>query len=312
MSENRVEINPELTAIAITYRNPACIADEFFPTVPVGTRSFEYIRYDKKNNLTVPETLIGESGKPNRVTLNGHKESASVEEHALEEAISIVAQEEAKKSPNKINLKNNAVIQLTDLMKIRREINLSQKLSKKENYNGNFKELAANEKIDKDDVDVVKLFRNGIKNMLYQPNIMVCSKAAFFALQENPYIVSSVNKNNAKAGIASIEEIKKIFNVNKILIGESIQNASKKNEKPNFVSCWNNDIIFAYNNINPDLTNGVSFGYKAEYESLQVGEYYEGASGMKGADIIKTYMSYIDLITSPECAFLFKDVLTQN
>lgn len=310
MSEDLVQIRPDLTALAILYRNENCIADDIFKTIPKSTRSFEYFVYNKKNNLTVPETILGRNGEPNRVYGTGKSETATAEEHGLEESVSKARQKEALQAQNKKDLKKEAVQRLTDLLKIRKEITAAQMLSDKNIYSGNFKTLTANEKIDKDDVNVVKLLRSGIKNTLYKPNTMVCSKDAFYALQENPYIVSAVNKQDTKAGIASEEEIKKLFRINNILIGESIHNTSKKTDTPNFVSCWNNDIIFAYINPQPEVNNGLTFGAKFEYEPLQVFEYFDGRPGMKGADIIKVYESYKYLITCPDCAFLFKDVLS--
>lgn len=310
MSENEVQIRPDLTALTLLYRNEACIADDIFKKKPVTTRSFEYQKFDKKNNLTVPETKIGRSGEPNRVAIFGKPETATVEEHSLESPVSVARQEEAKNSQNKVDLKKETSLMLTDLLQIRKEITVANMLSTASLYEGNSQTLSNNEKIDNDNVNVVKLLRAGIKNIFYKPNTLITSKNAFYALQENPYIVSAVNKQDTKAGVASVEEIKKLFGVKNVLIGESIHNTSKKDEEANFVSCWQNDIIFAYINPNPEVNNSVTFGMKFTYEDLQVGEYFEGRPGMKGADIIKVFESYKFLITCPECAFLFKNVLT--
>ncbi|MGN0014946.1 MAG: hypothetical protein ACI37T_05955 [Candidatus Gastranaerophilaceae bacterium] len=309
MSEDLVQIRPDLTALAVLYRNETCIADDIFKTIPVTSRSFEYFKYDKKNNLTVPETIIGRDGEPKRVYGTGKPETDTVEEHSLEEPVSKARQKEALQAQNKRNLKQDATLRLTDLLKIRKEITVANMLSNTSVYAGNYKTLSANEKIDNDNVNVVKLLRSGIKNIFYKPNTMICSKDAFYALQENPYVVSAVNKQDTKAGVASEEEIKKLFRINKILIGESVHNTSKKEAAPNFVSCWNNDIIFAYINPHPEVNNGLTFGAKFEYESLQVFEYFDGKPGMQGADIMKVYEAYKMLITCPDCAFLFKNVL---
>lgn len=129
MSEDLVQIRPDLTALAILYRNENCIADDIFKTIPKSTRSFEYFVYNKKNNLTVPETIIGREGNPNRVYGKGKSETATVEEHALEEPVSKARQKEALQAQNKKDLKKEAVQRLTDLLKIRKEITVAQMLS---------------------------------------------------------------------------------------------------------------------------------------------------------------------------------------
>ncbi|MFV9531212.1 hypothetical protein ACNUIM_32135 [Pseudomonas aeruginosa] len=67
MSNAPFPIDPELTAIAIAYRNGRMIADEVLPRVPVGKQEFKYWKYDLAQGFTVPETLVGRKSKPNEV-----------------------------------------------------------------------------------------------------------------------------------------------------------------------------------------------------------------------------------------------------
>ena len=159
MSEKRIQLNPELTAIAQTYRNETCIADDVLPKVPVNTESFSYIKFDKRDFLSVPETLIGEKGRSNEVEQRGKEDTGKVENHSLKEFISVAEQEENEQSRAKIDLKERATNQLTDLMLLRKEITLAKILNNKQTYGANFKELEESEKINNDDVNALKIIK---------------------------------------------------------------------------------------------------------------------------------------------------------
>ena len=48
MSEERFELQPELTGVALAYRNKSLIADEIFPNVPVTLKSLNFLKAAKK------------------------------------------------------------------------------------------------------------------------------------------------------------------------------------------------------------------------------------------------------------------------
>jgi|GEM_PF-5744415 len=305
-----VEMQPELTAISLAFRNQTLIGSQIFKKVPVTGRSFQYRKFDRKNNLTVPETKIGQYGNPNRINNESGLVTETVETHALEEAVSIAQQKENLKAAKPVNLRETAVIQLTDVLQIRREIELAKKLGNVSNYGSNKVTLNSGSKIDIASVNAHKIIRDALKAPFYRPNTMIASKDAFFALQDNPYIVSAVKGNDVKAGSASIEEIKRLYGLTDIFIGEGVHNQSKKADAPDFASCWNNDIILAYMNPNAITVNDLTFGYTAQYSPLTVTSYNDGRPGTEGAEIIKVYYEEIDLIVCPECGFIIKDVLS--
>ena len=309
MSEKRIQLNPELTAIAQTYRNETCIADDVLPKVPVNTESFSYIKFDKRDFLSVPETLIGEKGRSNEVEQRGKEDTGKVENHSLKEFISVAEQEENEQSRAKIDLKERATNQLTDLMLLRKEITLAKILNNKQTYGANFKELEENEKINNDDVNALKIIKNASLNMFYKPNKIVTSRRAFSALSMNPYIVDAVGVSGKKAGVATKEQLKNLFEVDDILVGESLHNVAKKGNPADLQACWSDDIVLLYINKNANTKFGTSFGYHAMLEDITVGEYFDEDRGVKGANVIKAYYRALYLITAPDCGYLLKDVL---
>lgn len=76
-------VDSQLTAIATGYRNRELIGDEIAPAVKTATSSFKYYVWDKKNNFTIPQTVVGKTGEFNKVQFGGRFENGAVENHGL-------------------------------------------------------------------------------------------------------------------------------------------------------------------------------------------------------------------------------------
>lgn len=306
MSNQRIEIQPELTGIALAYRNNDCIADKIFPTVPVDALSFNYYKFQKGDFLTVPDTKVGEKGETNRLEVIAELKTETVEEHALEDLVSI---SRANQKNQKINHYEIKTLQLVDCLKLRREVDLARLLSDTNNYADNYKTLGAKEKISLDETNAVKLIMNAMSNCVKKPNKMVLSRKSAYALRQNPFILQAVTKASIVGGVASLSGIKELFELDEILVGESAVNTAKRKDVPNLVAAWNNDIVLAHFNNNATTDYGLTFGYRAQYEDIQVGQYFDGRPGTKGADVLKAFMAEKYLIACPEAGYLLKDVI---
>ena len=310
MKEERIQLVPELTALALTYSNRKFIAENILPKVPVNTRSFQYRKYDKSNYFHVPETKIGEKGEANEVEYRGVKLTETVEDHALKEYIPISREKENLK--NGINRKEKATNQLTKLLKTRKEILVANLLADVNSYggnSGNVKTLSAQEKVNNDNANAVKIIQSAADAMLYAPNVMVTSRYAMSALRMNPFVVDACSAASRKAGIVSIEALKDLFGLDEIFVGESVVDTAKKGQATNLQLCWGNHISLLHIDKDADTEDGITFGFEAEYEPIQVGEYYEGGRGTQGCDVIKAYYSSKYLSVCEDCGYLLKDVL---
>lgn len=307
MSEANFQLEPELTGIALAYRNKKYIADEIFHEVPVN-KDFKYRLYAKGTFLTVPDTRIGETGSPNEINLKSNQLTDSCENHALKEKIAKEAIDDDAKKSKPTNIRSVTTVHLIDAMKGSREVSMARNLMNIKNYGNNYKILEDSEKINKN-VDVVKFITDELDKVFYKPNTMVISRAAMSALKKNSYMLSACYKNDIKAGVASIDAIKDVFEVDNIYVGETIVNVSKNKDIPVLAACWTNDISFMYLDPIADTDYGMTFGYTARNEDLQVATYFDPDAGTKGCEIIKAFEVYKDMFVSPDCGFLFKGVI---
>ncbi len=304
--EEQFELQPELTGVALAYRNKNLIADEIFPTVPVDQKSFQYNFYNKEAFLTVPETEIGEKGSANEAQLKSKLLTETCKDYALKERITVQKLQEAQAKGK--NIAADTIMHLTDLMKLSREVRVAKALSNKTVYGSNCKELNSSEKFTNDNFNAFKALTSAMDKVLFRPNILVTSRAGFSALSQNPYVVSAVNSVDVKAGIASAEGIKRTLGLDKILIGEGIVNTAAKGQAASFNSCWNNDIILMHINPIASTDYGVTFGYRATLDDYTVGSYHDPDAGTKGCEVYRIFTTYLDLLTCPECGYLLKGV----
>ncbi len=308
MSEDRIQIVPELTAISQTYRNKRCIADEIFPKVKVSTPAFQYKVFNKESFLSVPDTIIGEKGIPNTIELKGKLVTEKVDTHSLQEPLPVSTREAYKAA----NGEDSAILitkQLTDVLKLRKEIETAKFLANTANYGTNSKTLGTSEKINKADSNAVKIIQDAIDNMFYEANTMILSRKAASALRQNPYVVTACATADKKAGIVSLEAIKDLFGLNKILVGEGVHNIAKKGQNWQFKNCWEDDIYLIATDETVTSEYGFSFAWEAIYEDLTVGTYFDGAVGTKGADVYKTFYSNKIVSSAPDLGYALKDVL---
>ena len=79
--------DPRLTGIAIAYRNNEMVADRILPRVPVPKREFRWLKFDRAERMTVPETLISRKSVPNEVDFTAQEEAGMVYDRGLDDLV---------------------------------------------------------------------------------------------------------------------------------------------------------------------------------------------------------------------------------
>lgn len=309
----KYQYQPELTAVALGYSNKKLIADQIFPKVVVTTQSFEYLKLNNAQPPRIPDTKVGNKGKAQTYDGLIEKASATAQNHAIKDAIT---NQEAKNFQSTgRDLRAIRTLQLVEVLKTSREIEVAQMLSNTSNYaNGNTKTLGDDEKIGSEESEAVDLIEEYKNKVLGGANTMVISRDAFSKLRRDRSIINSISINTRAQqsdipGMVSVEAIKDLFMLDNIFIGETQINQSAKGATPTIASVWQNDIALL--NINSNATNdfGITYGYSAIYQDFEVYTYEDNDAGLNGAEIIRPSASYIDLVAMKACGALLKSVI---
>lgn len=298
--------DPMLTGLTLAYTNNDYIADKIFKRDPVTTKEFKYKKYLKSLNLQLPDTLVGETGEPNEVKFKYEKLIDSVEGHSLIERIPKTSIEEA--AAEKENLTIAATEFLTNVFLGAREKRIADLLQDTSNYDGNSKTLTASQKFTNADVNAFKIVDDAAQNIWFKPNVMIGGRTAINALRRNPFVVKAANRNSGDSGKATLQDLKDVFEIDNIFVGNSVANLAKLGQSANFVNTWGNNIILAYINPSANINYGITFGLTAELGKREISTAFDGEKGVRGVHSVKIAEQYKDIIIAPDCGYLIKGV----
>lgn len=298
--------DPMLTGLTLAYTNNDYIADKIFQRVSVTTETFKYKKYLKSLNLQVPDTLVGDTGEPNEVKFECEKLTETVDGHSLIERIPQTSKQEAAAENEDIMTKTTNF--LTNVFLGAREKKVADIMQDINNYDGNYKILTTNEKFTKADVDAFDIVDDACDKVWFKPNCIIGGRTAIKALRKNPYVVKAANRNSGDSGKVTLQDLKDLFEVDNIFVGNSVANLSRRGQSANYVNTWGNDIILAYINPSANIDYDITFGVTAELGKREILTAFDGEKGVRGVHCVKIAEQYKDVIIAPDCGYLIKGV----
>ena len=306
-------VTPELTAVAIGYRNTALIADEVLPRVPVGLQSFKYTKYPKGTFFTVPETLVGRKGQPNTVEFTGEEVTDSTQDHALDDE-GPNADIELARAQNMPDPQMRAVEGIAELILLAREVRAAGLVFDPAQYaNGNKNTTLAGTTQWSDfttgDSDPVGDIMAGLDACIMRPNVMVMGNAVSSKLRRHPAIVKSYNGTSGDAGIVPLQFLADLFELEQVLVGKGWVNTAKKGKAPVMQRVWGKSCALLYRNRNAGSQNGTTFGFTAQWGTRIGGSEYSSKIGMRGGQIVRAGESVKELITANDLGYLIADAV---
>ncbi|MDR1008020.1 MAG: hypothetical protein LBL65_05600 [Campylobacteraceae bacterium] len=297
----------EYTAIAIAFKNLVYIADNVSPRVPVGLREFKWSEYPLAEGYTVPNTLYPKKGQPNEVDFNAIIRAEKVEDYGLQD---IISNDDILNAPKRINPLAFAVQTLTDLVALDRENRVAQLLFNSASYASN-KQLAlsgTSKFSDYTNSHPVGVIAEALDTPLIRPNTMTIGRGAWSKLSRHPEIIKSINRNLGDSGIATVQAVAELFELNAIYIGASYINSAKKGQEATLQRVWGNHISLTYLNPLATTQGGITFTLTAQYEDKKAGA-KEVDAGINGSMLARSAESVKELIVAKDVGFLLKDVI---
>ena len=308
MSKTPFPITPELTAIAIAYRNPVLIADQVLPYVPVGKKEFKYWKYEKPERYTLPDNYVGRKSTPNQVEFNATEIIDSCVDYGLDD---VVPQDDIDNAPPNYNPLGNAVEGIQDLNLLAREKRAADLVFNAASYDAANKiDLTGDDQWSAFDTsDPIEDILEAMDACIMKPNIMVLGNAVWTVLRRHPKIIKATNRNAGDAGVAVRAAVAELFEFEEILIGQGLLNASKKGQAPSFSRVWGNYCALIYRNKQANTQHGTTFGFTARFGTPVAGSLPEPAIGLRGSIRVRAGESVKELICANDLGFLFSDVI---
>jgi len=301
-------IIPELTGIAIAYRNRKMIADQVLRRVtPVSKEEFLYLLYDLAQGFTVPDTKVGRRGQVNQVEFTGTEKPGSTTDYGLEDAIPI---KDIKNAPPGVNPEAKSTEYIMNLLALDREIRVASMVFNPNTYpTTNKVTLSGTSQFSDDSSDPIDVISNALDACIVRPNTMVIGRLAFSKLARHPKIVSACLRNPGESGVARREEIAAVFELDEILVGESFVNNARKGQPANLNRVWGKHISLLYLNPMAEPQQDVTFGMTVPFGQPIAGSWPDTKIGLYGGIRVRAGESVCELITCADAGYFIQNAV---
>lgn len=305
-------VNPELTAIAIAYKNDAVslIADQVMPRVQTA-KKFKYTVYDQSDAYTVPDTKVGRRSEPNMVDFGGTDVTAECLDYGLDDLIpndEIEAFNSMPKAPGAISPMALSTMMLTGLTQLDREVRVANLIFNAASYAAANKDdlsTGTNRQFDQANSDALGILTDAMDVPLVRPNFLILGQEVWTKLRRNKTIVQAVGKSAQTSGYASRQEVAELLELpGGILVGSSRFNTAKKGKAPSYSRAWGKFAALLNIDSMAAQMGQPTFGFTAQWGSKIAGDMPEPKSGLRGSVRVRSGESVIEVISSVDSGYL--------
>jgi len=303
-------VTPQLTAIALAYRNNRLIADEVLPRVPVGAQNFKYLSYPKGTFITPTDTRVARKGRPNTVEFTATEVESSTYDEALDDEVPYADVQNARAQPGMPDPLGRATEGLTDLIALRREVRVAALVFAAANYaTANKVQLAGNDQwsVVHADSNPIPDITAGLDACFMRPNVMVIGRAAYTKLAQNAAMVKAYNGTTGDAGIVPRQFIADLFELEEILVGDGWLNTAKKGQTVVAARTWGKHCALIYRNKQADTQRGATFGVTAQWGARVAGSVTDTNIGMRGGERVRVGESVRELLMANDLGYYIED-----
>lgn len=312
MAKTPFVIIPELTAIAVAYRQGNLIADRVLPYVPVNTQEFRYKKFALADDFTVPATLVGRKGAPNQVEFGETEATAATEDHALDGPVPNADQEAYERAraagqTGATDPRMRSAQQTMSLVMTAREKRVADLVFNLNSYGANNKvTLTGGTQFSDDAVKPHNVITDALDTMIMRPNIAVFGRVAWSKTSRNPNLVKAVYGQGTEQGQVSRQAFADLFELEEVLVGDGWINTAARGQPASVVRLWGKDVAFLHRNMNADTEFGITFGFTGRFGNRVGGEIEDPDMGMRGGKRVRVGESVKELVTANDLGYLFK------
>ncbi|MDD5249647.1 MAG: hypothetical protein PHY45_11710 [Rhodocyclaceae bacterium] len=315
LNTNAFPVNPQLTAIAIGYRNPDVnlIADAVLPRVPTA-KKFNWTKYGAAQGYTVPDTKVGRKSEPTMVDFGGTLMPDETQDFGLDDLVpndEIQAYEAMPKpaSGGPIDPQALSTMMLTSLLELDREVRVAGEVFNTANY------VAANQTTlsgtsqwsDYTNSNPLSAMMAALDSTLFRPNKMVIGRAAWTVLRQHPKIVQAVFKTVQGAGVVTKQALCDLLEIDEILVGEAWVNTARKGQTPTYARTWGKHCSLVFSSVQAAQTMQPTFGFTAQWGTRIAGALPEPKSGLRGGVRVRSGESVKEIISAPDAGYFFQN-----
>ena len=316
MSTTAFQVNPELSAISIGYKNPdvVLIADKVLPRVPKGALTFNYTKYSVADAYTVPSTKVGRKSDPTMVDFGGILVPVTCIDYGLDDLLpnaEVEAWEASNsKTPGVVSPLVKSTSLLTSLVQLDREVRVASTVFNTANYAaGSQTTLSGTSQwSDYTNSNPVTAIMAALDSMLVRGNQLVFGQATWTALRQHPKVVQAIYGTNATSGAVSRQQLADFFEVNEIVVGAGFVNSAKKGQAPVMSRVWGKHAACLFTSEQQADADQPTFGFTGQFGD-KVAMTMPSSKGLRGGTVLRVGESVAEVIAAQECGYFFQNAV---
>ncbi len=307
-------INPELTAIAIGYRNRDVdlIADRVLPRVPTALR-FAYTVYHLADAFTVPSTLVGRRSEPTMVEFGGTLTQAECVDYGLDDLVpnhEIEAYEAMGAALAQSPLARSTQL-LAGLVMLDREIRVRDLVFNAASYAaGHTVTLSGTSQwSDFANSNPLDAILQACDIPLVRPNTIVLGQRTWTRMRQHPRLIQAANASAHTGGAITRAQLAELIEVPNVIVGSGWLNTARRGQTPNMVRVWGNHAALLHVSEDAAATNQPTFGFTAQFGSRIAGEMDSPVTGLRGGVRLRVGESVREVISAPGAGYYFANAV---
>lgn len=311
MAVSPYPIDPQLTGLAIAYKNTEYIADEIAPYRPVSKQLFEWDEYAIQDMFTQPNTRVGRLSRPNQVTFSATRNTDTCEDYALDSPVPNRDIENADANQDPLA---HAVEGTMELVKLDREIRVAETAQALASYLSTQRATLSGtaQFSDFTNSDPKSLILAALDACLIRPNHLGMGQAAWTVLRQHTKLVKAIKGNDTGEGAITKEELADLLEIERVIVGVGWKNSAKPGQAFAKARVWGKHIWAAHINPQAQLTGTVgvpTWMMTARFGTAIASQNPDPNIGMLGGINVRAGESVYEMICSQQGAYLWRDAV---
>jgi hypothetical protein len=315
MARSPFQIQPDLTGIAIAYKNQEYIADMIAPRETVNAELFEWDELNIDSMYEFQDDQVGRLSAPNQVTFSSTRKPGSTVDHGLD---SPVPQKDMDNyqgvgaSPLAI-----ATEGVTELVMLNREKRVADVVQTAANYKaGNTIPLSGTSQFsDYTNSNPVDAILTALDIPLVRPRVMVLSNYGWRVLRQHPKVVESVKGTGAGSdarGVVARQQVADLLELDAVYVGTTRGKATPRNVDAAVSTparIWGKHLALL--GVDPMAKllnmNRPTFLMTAQFGNRVAGTIQDPDMGLKGGVRVRAGEMVREVIMTKECSYFFEN-----
>lgn len=300
-------IQPDLTAIALMYRNTDMIADQIMPRVGVGKQDFKYLKHALADGFTIPDTKVARRSPPAQVEFTATEVSASCLDYALDDS---VPNEDIENAPPNYDPLGKATEFVSNLIELDREKRVATLAFDTNQYGSSNKVTLSGttQWSDFTNANPIDAILTALDAMVMRANLLVLGQAVWTKVRQHPKVIAAIY-GSANGGVPSREQVASLLELEAIYVGRSWVNSAVKGQTASLARVWGKHAALIYRDSLASASRGTTWGFTAQFGGRIAGSFEDRDIGMRGGTRVRVGESVKEVVTANDLGYLFTNAV---